>query len=129
MTLYNETHHLYQQCRKDDTICQLLIHCAIFLSLLVKNNVHPVQICLEDKLTNPHLGSLISVENFLYSIPSSNDVSIFHINRSSNPTMKMAPLTPRAKVVASGGPGGQTVIEDQISYLDISSYTKINIHL
>ena len=38
--------------------------------------------------------------------------------------MKMAPLTPRAKVVASGGPGGQTVIEDKISYLDISSYTR-----
>jgi len=35
MTLYNETRHRYQQSRKDDTICQLLIHCAIFPSLLV----------------------------------------------------------------------------------------------
>jgi hypothetical protein len=45
MTLYNETRRLYQQNRKDDTICQLLIHGAILPSLLVIGN-------LKSKFTN-----------------------------------------------------------------------------
>ena len=40
MTLYNETRRLYQQNRKDDTICQLLIHGAILPSLLVIGEHH-----------------------------------------------------------------------------------------